>query len=279
MSAALRSPQGGFGGLSDVLFGHEDADRSVIRVDDLAVADLVLHPAEGMDAEGVAADAPFRRRLGQLGLGDQVAGGGIRSRERDAGGLADQTASAVAPDEILRPQRAAVAQLDIDAGVVLREARHLNAAIDRHLELVDPAGEDPLDVVLPQPETVRVAGGKVADVEMDPGEPGDLRLLPLGEEPIGNAALIENLDGACVQAARARAGEVLAGAPLDNGDVDARQRQLARQHQPGRTSAGDQDIGIPHGHQAAPVVRHGRRQPACVSTRSDAHAHVSEAIS
>jgi len=29
------------------------------------------------------------------------------------------------------------------------------------------------------------------------------------------------------------------GAPLDDGDVDARQRQLARQHQPCRTSSGD----------------------------------------
>ena len=248
MSAALRSLERGFGGLSDVLFGHEDADRSVIRVDDLAVADLVLHPAEGMDAEGVAADAPFRRRLGELGLGDQVAGGGIRSRERDAGGLADQAASAVAPDEILRPQRAAIAQFDIHAGVVLRETRHFNAAIDRHLELVDPAGEDPLDVVLPQPETVGVAGGKAAEVEMDPGKPDGLRLLPLGEEPIGNAALIEDLEGARVQAARARAGEILAGAPLDNGDVDARQRQLARQHQPCRTSAGDHHRMLAHTH-------------------------------
>ena len=61
-----------------------------------------------MDAEGVAADAPFRRLLGQLGLGDQVAGCRIRSRELDAGGLADQTASAIAPDEILRPQRPAI---------------------------------------------------------------------------------------------------------------------------------------------------------------------------
>jgi len=87
-----------------VLFGHEDDDRSVICVDYLAVADLVLYPAEGMGAEGVAADAPFRRSLGELGLGDQVAGGRIRSRERDAGGLADQAASAVASDEILRPQ-------------------------------------------------------------------------------------------------------------------------------------------------------------------------------
>ena len=69
--------EGGFGGLSKMLFGHQDADRSVIRVDDLAVADLVLHRGEGMGAQGVAADAPFRRRLGEFGHGDQVARGGI----------------------------------------------------------------------------------------------------------------------------------------------------------------------------------------------------------
>ena len=111
--------------------------------------------------------------------------------------------------------------------------------MDRHLELADPVGQDALDVVLPQPEPVGVPGGEVADVEVDPGEPCDLRHLSLREEPIGDPALVEDLDGARVQAAGARAGEVLAGAPLDDGDVDARQRQLARQHQPRRTSAGD----------------------------------------
>jgi hypothetical protein len=60
-----------------------------------------------------------------------------------------------------------------------------------------------------------------------------------------------------VQTACARAGQVLAGTPLDNGNVHARQRQLARQHQAGRARAHDQDTGIPHGHQTAPVVRNG----------------------
>ena len=109
MSASLRSRRVGSVVGSDVLFGHQDADPPSI-----------LQPAEGMDAEGVAADAPFRRLFGQLGLGDQIAGRRIRSGKLDAGGLADQTASAVAPDEVLRPQRRAVAQLDVDAGVVLR---------------------------------------------------------------------------------------------------------------------------------------------------------------
>ena len=123
--------QGGFARGSDVLFGHHDPYRPAIRVDDLAVADLVLHPAEAMDAEGVVADAPFRL-LGQLDLGDQAARRRIPPRELDAGCLADQAASSVAPDEILRPQRLAVGQLDVDAGFVLRETRHLTSAIDRH---------------------------------------------------------------------------------------------------------------------------------------------------
>src|SRR6266511_3008442 len=41
-----------------------------------------------------------------------------------------------------------------------------------------------------------------------------------------------------MQTARARAGKVLAVAPLDDGDIDARQRQLARQHQPRRAASG-----------------------------------------
>jgi len=55
-----------------------------------------------------------------------------------------------------------------------------------------------------------------------------------------------------MQAARARAREVLAVAPLDNRNIDARQRQLAGQHQPGRTSADDRHRMI--GHHHPPVV-------------------------
>ena len=176
-------------------FGHHDPYRPAIRVDHLAVADLVLHPAEGMHAEGVLADAPFRL-LGQLDLGDQAARRRIPPRELDAGCFTDQTASSVAPGEIFRPQRLAVGQLDVDAGFVLRETRHLTSAIDRHRQLADPAGQYALDVVLPEPERVGMPGGKVADVQGDPGELPDLDHLSLREEPIGDSALIEDLDGA-----------------------------------------------------------------------------------
>ena len=186
-------------------FGQHDPHRPPFLVDHLAVLDLVLHLADRMHARGSAADAQFRL-LGHLDLGEQAARRRIPAGELDAGCFTDQTASSVAPDEILRPQRLAVGQLDVDAGVVLREARHLTSAIDRHRQLADPAGQYPLDVVLPQPEPVVVPGRKVADVQPGPGEPRDLSHLSLREEPIGDSALIENLDGARVQTARARAG-------------------------------------------------------------------------
>jgi hypothetical protein len=148
-----------------------------------------------MDPERVAADAPFRL-LGHLDLGDQVAGRRTPPGEVDAGCLTDQTASSVAPDEVFRPQRPAVGDLDVDASVVLRETGHLTAVVDRHPQLADPAGQYALDVVLPQSEPVVVPGGKVADVQRDPGETCDLSHLPLRKEPISDSALIENLDGA-----------------------------------------------------------------------------------
>ena len=200
-----------------------------------------------MDAAGVAADAQLRL-LGHLDLGDQRARCRIPPGELDAGCLTDQTASSVAPDEVVRPQRLAVGQLDVDAGVVLRETGHLTSAIDRHRQLADPAGQDALDVVLPQPEPVGMPGGKVADVQTDRGEARHLSHLSLREEPIGDSTLIEDLDGARVQTACARAGEVLAGAPLDDGNVDPRQRQLARQHQPRGTSSGDHHRMLGHRH-------------------------------
>ena len=63
--------------------------------------------------------------------------------------------------------------------------------------------------------------------------------LSFREEPVGDAPLIEHLDGARVQTAGARAGKFLAGAPLDNRNVYARQRQLACEHQSGRPCADD----------------------------------------
>src|SRR6185436_13625306 len=67
----------------------------------------------------------------------------------------------------LRAHRLAVGQANVDSTVVLPEARHLASAIDRHLQLADPFGQDAFDVGLPQAESVRMPGGEVADVEVD----------------------------------------------------------------------------------------------------------------
>ena len=96
--------------------------------------------------------------------------------------------------------------------------------MDRHRQLANPAGQYALDVVLPQPEHVRMPGGKIAEGPGNAGEAAHARHLSFGDEAFSDSALIENLEGARVQPARARAGESLALAPLDDGDVDPGQR-------------------------------------------------------
>src|SRR5262249_22316980 len=129
-----------------------------------------------------------------------------------------------------------------------------------------------LDVDLAQREPVVVASGKIADVERHAGEPRDLGGLSLRKEPIGDSTLIEDLDGARVQAPRARAGEVLVRATLDDRYVHPRQPQLARQHQSRRTSTGDHHSML--GHLLTPVsARSGNGGRCCAMTRVLPQAH------
>jgi hypothetical protein len=79
---------------------------------------------------------------------------------------------------------------------VLHESRDFASVEDRHAELGDPPGEDALDVFLPEREPVVVPGGKVADVEAGGGEAGDLRGLSRNEEPVRDAPLVQDFDGA-----------------------------------------------------------------------------------
>ena len=158
----------------------------------------VFPPTDGMGADAVATEAELRL-LVHLDLGDHPAGRGIQPGEVDAGCLADQAASSVAADEVLRSERRVAGQLDIDAGVVLSEAHHLAAAKDRNPELIDPVSQDALEVALPQREHVVVAGGEVADVQRDQGEPVSRVDLPRRDEPFRDATLIEHLDGAGVE--------------------------------------------------------------------------------
>src|SRR5436309_1156912 len=102
---------------------------------------------------------------------------------------------------------------------MLHESRDLAAVEDRHLELGDPAGEDPLDVLLSQREPVVMARREVADVEAGDGEPGDLRDLSRRKESVHDTALIEDFERARHEPERTRARELLIGPTLDDDDV------------------------------------------------------------
>jgi hypothetical protein len=83
-------------------------------------------------------------------------------------------------------------------------------------------------------------------------------LLTLREEPISDPTLIEHLDRARLKTARATADEHVIRTPLDDGDVNLRQRQLGRQHHPRRTASGDYHRVLLLAHFAAPSRRFSR---------------------
>ncbi len=167
-----------------LLFGYENAYRFP-----------VLGLSESADAERIMVQPPFRF-LGHLHFRDQRAGCRSSSGKFDAGRFADKASSAVASGEIFGAQRLALGQMYVDTAGVLRKARHLTSAIDPDAKLVDPAGQNALDVRLPQSQSVVVPCRKVTDVEPDPREARDLCCLSLGEKPIGDSTLIEDLDRA-----------------------------------------------------------------------------------
>lgn len=85
--------------------------------------------------------------------------------------------------------------------------------------------------------------------------------------PIGDSALIEDLDRARVQAPGARADEILRRSQLDDCYVDTGQCQLAGQCQPGRTSSGDHYRVL--GHFVNPIcAASGNGGRCCITTRA-----------
>ncbi len=191
-----------------------------------------------MLAEGVAADPELGLPV-HLDLGDHPARRGIRPGEGDPGDLADDASPSVAPHEVPGAERRPVGQLDLDTVVALHEPDGLAAAKDRDPELVDPLGQDALDVALPEREHVVVTRREVAGVQRDQCVAHARMALAGGHESLGNAALIEHLDGARVQTAGARAVELLVEARLDDDDVGSRERQLRREHQSRRPASRD----------------------------------------
>ena len=150
------------------------------------------------------------------------------------------------PDQIVRPDRRAIGQRDVDAGVVLGEPCHLTFARGRHAELLDPGSQQTLGLDLREGEPVVVAGWEITDVQGDSAESLDLHRLPLSEKPIRDAALIEHLDGARVQTAGACAVGIRSGAWFNDDGIDLRQCQLSRQHQSCRAASGNHHRVLGH---------------------------------
>jgi hypothetical protein len=87
-----------------------------------------------------------------------------------------------------------------------------------------------------------VPSGEVADIQRDLCEARNLSGLSLREKTIRYPALVENLDRARLQTTGARSRELLVSAPLDDRDVDSRESQFSRQHQPGRAASRDHNL-------------------------------------
>src|SRR3954468_8296117 len=106
-----------------------------------------------------------RRRLGHRHFREEVARRRIPAWKVDARGLSYETASTVAPDEILRAHRLTGSEGDVDTSVVLAESHDLAAVDDRHAGRGDPFRENALDMLLAQRESVIVPRREVADVQ------------------------------------------------------------------------------------------------------------------
>ena len=198
---------------------------------------------------------PHFRLLGRVHFGDEPTLRRIPAREVDAGGLADDAATAVAADEVLARSGCRRSSATSTPRVVLHEAVHVAFAIDRHRRARRPSRRACARCGSATARARTGAGlgrrrcraGYVRSPRPDALDParGSVRRCRAGRAPRW-----------CVRANRRRANRRVPGcAPLDDRDVDARQREFARQHQAGRTAARDQHrMAV----LAAPVVSAAR---------------------
>ncbi|SLD34259.1 Uncharacterised protein [Mycobacteroides abscessus subsp. massiliense] len=91
-----------------------------------------------------------------------------------------------------------------------------------------------------------MTGRKVLDAHENARKVSDLTSTSLGEESLGDPPLIEDFDGARMQARRTRSHFLMTAAALQERDIDARKGQLTGQHQSGRACARDNNRMLSH---------------------------------
>src|SRR3569833_941604 len=129
---------------------------------------------------------PQWRVARHLHLGDDVADGRFRSRKRYARRLAHQAAPSIAPDQITRANRSAVAEHCVHTDIVLTKVSHVGPEIGRHAEFVDPVAEDALGVHLPEAQPERESRWEFAQVKMNTNKTNRQGFLALCEKAINN---------------------------------------------------------------------------------------------
>ena len=137
----------------------------------------------------------LRRLLGDLDLGDQRGPGRGPAGELDAGRLADQAASAVGRHQVRRAHRGAVGQVQVDAVGVLGEADNLSP---RWIGTPSPPTQSARMRSIWLCNRPSVYGCRVGRSLMSTdafAKPAGT-LLPRSEETVGDASLVEDLDGA-----------------------------------------------------------------------------------
>jgi hypothetical protein len=235
--------------LGHAVGGHDDAVHPLVPVPDEDDAEPQLGLADFRDDGGNR-----RRILGHLHVTQQRLDRGGLAGETDAEQLAHRTAAAVAPDEVARAQVRAVRQLDGHPVLVLAQPDHFAAAPDLGTEFEGTLVEQPLGDRLRGGEAVRVS--RVQPVRprlVDAAEEtADLELLTDREEPVQQAALVHHLDAAHMQAAPAGPPGRL-GQLLEHDRSHPGQPKLVGQHQPGRSTAGNDHVD----HHKPPFISAG----------------------
>jgi hypothetical protein len=116
-------------------------------------------------------------------------------------------------------------------------------------------------------ETVGVCGVQPVRPRLDDAGEGATDLEPLTdrEEPVEQAALVHHLDAANVQAERTGLRGRL-GQLLEHDRSHPGQPQLAGQHQPGRSTAGNDHVDHHNPHFRGPRPTRPRRDPRLATT-------------
>ncbi|SLC99144.1 Uncharacterised protein [Mycobacteroides abscessus subsp. massiliense] len=136
-------------------------------------------------------------------------------------------------------------------GVIGRgESGDLTTAIDGHVMLADPFAQGAFNAVLQQRQPEGVSRRLIRHVQEQRGKMRYRCRESLGCEAVEDAPLIKYFQGARGHAGGARAVQFVRGAPLDDRDIGARQRQLAGQHQSRWPASGNNHRMLGHGDDA-----------------------------